>query len=269
MSTTSNVTAPNTAAPWQEPEPDGRGLPFLTLLRVELRKQVDTRAGRGILVAIGVLTALVLGLTTWMTREEGAELPGLFVVTMTPQGLLLPVLGIITACNEWSQRTALITFTQEPRRLRVVLAKIIAALVLGTVAFAAAWVLALLAHLISAGLSGNPVSIDLDPGQLAGQWLTQMLALLQGVAFGLALLSVPLAIVAYFILPTLYSAVALVVPALRDLGAWGNMAAASSPLMEGVDLTATQWAQLGTSSLLWIGVPLLIGVWRVLTREVK
>ncbi|WP_058955542.1 hypothetical protein [Kocuria rhizophila] len=262
-------TATTTTAPWGHAEPTGRGLSFLTLLRVELRKQVDTRAGRGLLIAIGVLTALALGLATWLTREQGADLPGLFVVTLTPQGLLLPVLGIITACNEWSQRTALITFTQEPRRLRVVLAKLLAALVLGTIALAAAWVLALIAHLISAGLSGSPVNIDLAPGQLAGQWLSQMLALLQGVAFGLALLSVPLAIVAYFVLPILYSTAALMVPALQDLGAWVSITAASAPLMEGVDLTATQWGQLGTSSLLWIGVPLLIGIWRVLTREVK
>ena len=262
-------TATTTTAPWNHAEPTGRGLSFLTLLRVELRKQVDTRAGRGLLIAIGVLTALALGLATWLTREQGADLPGLFVVTLTPQGLLLPVLGIITACNEWSQRTALITFTQEPRRIRVVLAKLLAALVLGTIALAAAWVLALLAHIISAGLSGSPVSIEMDPGQLAGQWLAQMLALLQGVAFGLALLSVPLAIVAYFVLPVLYSTAAQLVPVLQDLGAWVSITAASAPLMTGVDLTATEWGQLVTSSLLWIGVPLLIGVWRVLTREVK
>ncbi|WP_431695958.1 hypothetical protein [Kocuria rhizophila] len=262
-------TATTTTAPWNHAEPTGRGLSFLTLLRVELRKQVDTRAGRGLLIAIGVLTALALGLAVWLTREEGADLAGLFVVTLTPQGLLLPVLGIITACNEWSQRTALITFTQEPRRIRVVLAKLLAALVLGTIALAAAWVLALLAHIISAGLSGSPVSIEMDPGQLAGQWLAQMLALLQGVAFGLALLSVPLAIVAYFVLPVLYSTAAQLVPVLQDLGAWVSITAASAPLMTGVDLTATEWGQLVTSSLLWIGVPLLIGVWRVLTREVK
>ena len=44
------------------------------------------------------------------------------------------MLGIITACNEWSQRTALIPFTQEPRRLRVVLAKLLSVAALGTIA---------------------------------------------------------------------------------------------------------------------------------------
>ncbi|RLZ02322.1 hypothetical protein CWC38_11750 [Kocuria tytonicola] len=262
-------TTPKTAAPWTQPQLEGRGLSFLTLLRVELRKQVDTRAGRGLLIAIGVLTALVLGGFMWFGRESGAPFPVLFSLTMTPQGLLLPVLGIITACNEWSQRTALITFTQEPRRLRVVLAKLLSAVVLGTIAVTLAWVLALAAFLVLAAITGQSLAPDPDWGQLAGVWLTQMIVVLQGVAFGLAVLSVPLAIVAYFVLPVLFNTATMLVPILRDLGAWVNLNAAAGPLTEGVNLTATQWGQLGTSSLLWIGVPLLIGIWRVLTREVK
>lgn len=262
-------TAPSTAAPWDHGATENRGLSFLTLLRVELRKQVDTRAGRGLLIAIGVLTALALGLFIWVSRNDGAPLSAALAVTTTPQGLLLPVLGIITACNEWSQRTALITFTQEPRRLRVVLAKLLSAAVLGTIAVALAWVLALVTFLILAALTGQSLNPDPDWGQLAGVWLTQLIAVLQGVAFGLALLSVPLAVVAFFVLPVLFTTTALLVPALGDLGAWVDVNAALTPLAEGMDLTGTQWAQVGTSGLLWIGIPLLIGIWRVLTREVK
>lgn len=173
----------------------------LTLPRVELRKQVDTRAGRGLLIAIGVLTALALGLFMWVARNDGAPLSAALAVTTTPQGLLLPVLGIITACNEWSQRTALIPFTQEPRRLRVVLAKLLSVAALGTIAVALAWVMALVAFLI--------------------------------------------------------------------LAAWVDVNAALTPFAEGLDLTGTPWAQVDTSGLLWIGIPLVIGIWRVLTREVK
>ncbi|WP_270240983.1 hypothetical protein [Kocuria marina] len=241
----------------------------LTLPRVELRKQVDTRAGRGLLIAIGVLTALALGLFMWVARNDGAPLSAALAVTTTPQGLLLPVLGIITACNEWSQRTALITFTQEPRRLRVVLAKLLSAAALGTIAVALAWVMALGAFLILAALTGQSLNPDPDWGQLAGGWLTQLIAVLQGVAFGLALLSVPLAVVAFFVVPVLFTTTALLMPALGDLGAWVDVNAALTPLAEGLDLTGTQWAQVGTSGLLWIGIPLLIGIWRVLTREVK
>ena len=45
--------------------------------------------------------------------------------------MLLPILGIMAATAEWTQRTGLVTFTLEPRRGRVVLAKALAALVLG------------------------------------------------------------------------------------------------------------------------------------------
>ena len=262
-------TAPSTVAPWDHGASENRGPSFLTLLRVELRKQVDTRAGRGLLIAIGVLTALALALFIWVARNDGAPLSAALAVTTTPQGLLLPVLGIITACNEWSQRTALITFTQEPRRLRVVLAKLLSAAVLGTIAVALAWVLALVTFLILAALTGQSLNPDPDWGQLAGVWLTQLIAVLQGVAFGLALLSVPLAIVAFFVLPVLFTTTTMLVPALGDLGAWVDVNAALTPLAEGLDLTGTQWAQVGTSGLLWIGIPLLIGIWRVLTREVK
>ena len=45
-----------------------------------------------------------------------------------PLAMLLPVIGIMAATAEWTQRTGLVTFTLEPRRGRVVLAKALAAL---------------------------------------------------------------------------------------------------------------------------------------------
>ena len=38
----------------------------------------------------------------------------------TPMGILLPVLGVLSITSEWSQRTAMVTFTLEPSRMRVV-----------------------------------------------------------------------------------------------------------------------------------------------------
>ena len=34
-------------------------------------------------------------------------------------------------------------------------------------------------------------------------------------------------------------------------------------------MAGDDWAKLGTSAALWIGLPLAVGTWRVLTREVK
>ena len=40
------------------------------------------------------------------------------------------------------------------------------------------------------------------------------------------------------------------------------------PLTEGT-MTGEDWGQLATASLAWVGVPLAIGCYRILTREVK
>src|SRR5207344_2799662 len=44
--------------------------------------------------------------------------------------VLLPVLGIMLVTSEWSQRTAMTTFALEPRRMRIVLAKMLAGVAL-------------------------------------------------------------------------------------------------------------------------------------------
>ena len=60
--------------------------------------------------------------------------------------LILPVVGILAVTSEWSQRTGLVTFGLEPRRMRIAWAKLISALLVGVAAFALALALAGIAH---------------------------------------------------------------------------------------------------------------------------
>jgi hypothetical protein len=34
-------------------------------------------------------------------------------------------------------------------------------------------------------------------------------------------------------------------------------------------MSATEWAHLGTTLALWIGVPLLVGAWRITRGEIR
>ena len=85
---------------------------------VELRKMADTRAGLWLLIAIGAghrrdHDDLLLG-----RRPERPGLPATSSASpATPQGFLLPVLGILLITSEWGQRTALVTFTLVPLAL--------------------------------------------------------------------------------------------------------------------------------------------------------
>lgn len=244
-------------------------VPFGRLLRTELRKLVDTRSGRWLLISIVAITTISMAGTLWVNRDTGAGLLPLLVAANIPQALLVPVLGVMTAANEWSQRTALITFTQEPRRLRVMAAKTVAALLLGLGVLVVTLALAVGGHVLSATLADAPVDASMTLAEVTNLTVVQVQGVLMGVGLGALLLNVPLGIVAYFLIPVVSSLAFTSISWLREHAAWLDMGTAGQPLMGDQWLTSTQWAQFGTTTALWVLLPLAVGLWRVATKEVK
>lgn len=244
------------------------GVPFGRLVHVELRKQLDTRAGRWLLAAIGLVVAAIVTIMLFVGGgAHGYE--GYFGATSLPLMVLVPIVGILAATAEWSQRTGLTTFALEPRRHRVVLAKVVASSGAAAASFVTALALAAVANLVAVQVRGADSPWSLSAGMLWGVALVLVLSLAQGVGFGLALLNTPAAIVAYLVLPTAWSIVAGLVSQMRTVGEWLDIGAATEPLLEGAAMQARDWAQVGTSSLLWVVLPLAIGLWRVRRSEVK
>jgi hypothetical protein len=95
-------------------------VPFGRLVRVELSKTVASRSGGWLLTAIGVALVAVLAVKLVLGDAEELTFRSFVEVTSTPLSLLLPLLAILSVTTEWSQRTALSTFTLEPDRARVV-----------------------------------------------------------------------------------------------------------------------------------------------------
>ena len=241
-------------------------VPFSRLVRVELRKQVDTLAGRWFLIVLGVV--IVVAMTIMLFVDQGDHDYGTYLAAAgVPLGIGLPVLGILSATQEWSQRTAMTTFALVPRRGKVVWAKIVSTVVLGLGAVVATLLLGAVGRLL-ADLRGAESSWSFDGWLVAGLTLMMVLYVLQGLAFGLAFLNTPAAIVAYFALPTLLPLMMLV-SWLQEPYSWVDLTMTTAPLTSGAALTGEQWAQLAVSVVVWIGVPMTIGVWRVLRREVK
>ncbi|MCH8613145.1 ABC transporter permease [Arsenicicoccus dermatophilus] len=244
------------------------GIPLGRLLRVELRKLVDTRSGCWLLVAIALVTLAVIALTLTYADRDSLSF-GLFLgATTTPQMLLLPVLGILTVTGEFSQRTGLVTFVQEPRRVRVVLAKLIAASLVGLLAVALAIVLAAVANLIAISVRDAPAVWTWSGGAVGGTALAELLSVWQGVAFGLVLTSPGAAIAAYFIVPVVMTIALSTVRWLATVAPWFDQAAASAPLLKGT-MTGTDWSHLAVSHGLWVLLPLLVGTWLLQRREIR
>jgi ABC-2 type transport system permease protein len=241
-----------------------RPIPMSRLVRVELRKMADTRAGMWLLIGIAVLAGVVG--TIYMITADHPDRSFLKVIAAVaiPQMMLLPVLGILLVTSEWTQRTALVSFTLESVRLRVISAKVIAALVLGLGAVVLTMLISTVVTLIGgaddawAGLDGQSV------GKLA---LVQETMVLRGLAFGLVILSSAGAIATYFILPTAVSLLTTAWKALRDVAPWINFDAGA--LLQPIATSSEQWSQFGVTILIWIALPVSVGLVRVLRKEVK
>lgn len=246
---------------------DVKGIPFSRLARVELRKMVDTRAGRWMLIVMSLISALIVGaLVIWGTAEE-MTFQIFLGMTSFPLVVLLPIVGIMAATAEWSQRTGLVTFTMEPRRGRILVAKVFAGVILGLVVVAASFAAAALGHLLATSLRDAPGDWLMPWKVVLGFVVAMTIFVLQGLGFGFALLNTPVAIVASILLPTVWSILGAF-QRLETVVTWLDLNRTIEPLMSG-SMSGTDWAHLGTASLLWIGVPMAIGSWRVLTREVK
>lgn len=243
-------------------------VPFARLFQVELRKQLDTRAGRALLIIIAVITAGVM--VPMALSGDAASKSFMFFASgaVMPQMLLLPVIGIMAATSEWSQRTGLVTFALEPRRGRIVAAKTFSALLLGLASIGVSLGFAAVANVAVTVFRDAPGTWTLDWSVLGGAGLVQLLMITQGVAFGLLLLNTAAALVTYYILPTALTILVNLVSALREPAQWFDLSVASAPLLEG-GMTGEGWARMAVAACVWIVLPFVLGTLRVLRREVK
>jgi ABC-type transport system involved in multi-copper enzyme maturation permease subunit len=241
-------------------------IPLHRLVQVELRKLADTRSGKWLLITIALITAAIIAIF-FATADEGDRTFLNFIgITATPQGFLLPVMGILLVTSEWTQRTALVSFTLMPVRGRVLAAKVLAALIAGLAAILLAIGIASLATVLG-GSEDAWANIGLDDfGKFA---LLQGTGVLQGLAFGLLFLNSAAAIVTYFVVPIAFSIVAELWGPLQDAAPWLDLGTSQQPLFMGENLSGEQWAQLGTGTVIWVLVPFVLGLIRVLRAEVK
>jgi ABC-2 type transport system permease protein len=247
--------------------------PFGRLVRVELRKSYDTRAGFWLLavIALLVLIAEVVALAVTTTQDEPMSLGDFVATAAFVTSVLLPVLGIMVVTTEWSQRTAMVTFALEPRRPLVIAAKALVGvlLTLATVVFSIA--LGLVCNLLYGLIEGT---FDWTFGwpDFFAFVLTQVLAMLGGFALAALLLNTPAAIVVFFVykwvLPGLFALGAALVGWFESLAPWIDFQSAQGAIWDW-STSGEAWAQLVVSGILWLGVPLFFGINRILLAEVK
>lgn len=249
--------------------------PFLRLVGVELRKSYDTRSGLWLLISMGILVVITLGIMTivGVVNDDVEFSYEDFVAAIAfVTSVLLPVLGILLVTSEWSQRTGMTTFALSPHRLRVIMAKMIAGLTWTFIVVAFAIVVGAFVNVLYGAMEGE-MSWQFGAEGFAGFLLTQSFAMLGGFALATLLLNSPAAIVAFFaykwVLPTLFAIGAALIGWFEDLLPWIDFQTAQGPLYEMSTMNGEDVAHLLVSGAFWLGLPLVIGIWRVLRAEVK
>lgn len=264
MTTTTHSPAPTRLGR----SPGVAAVPFARLVQVELAKTVASRAGGWLLTAVALGLAAIVTVKLLTGEADELTLRGFAEVTSTPLSLLLPLLAILAITTEWSQRTALGTFTLEPSRVRVVLAKLAAVVAIGLLAVLAALLAAAVGNVLGSAFSAGSGSWRLPASELGDLALTQTVAVVQGFAFGLLLRSTSAAIVVYYLVAPALSTAVTLFDGLQSAAAWLDLSTALVPLAEG-SASGQDWAQAASAATLWLLLPLGVGLLRLLRGEVK
>lgn len=273
-STTLDIEAPTarhfhpTAAASLAPRP----IPLTRIVAVELRKSFDTRSGMWLLASIGIAAFATTGaILAWGPREQFTYSQFLLAIGM-PMTLLLPIMAALSVTAEWTQRTGLATFTLVPHRGRVLLAKAIASVLVAAAATVVTSVVAVVGNLIGAKVAGITPVWDCDAAALAAFAGAITLLMLTGFTLGALIRNSAGAVVCYmvyaFVAPGLLALLAMSQEWFRTLRPWVDAKFTQDALMHG-GLSGDQWAHLALTTIMWLVVPLTVGVVTVLRSEVK
>jgi hypothetical protein len=180
---------------------------MLRTFRSELFKMTTTRATK-ILLGFAILLPIVIYVLTLMYAFDGGVMDSPAVVNISSSALLvallLGVIGVMCATQEYSQGTIRITLVATPNRQRVYLAKALTTVFISVVATAVLNVVCIIATQLVFGIRGVEFEfIGNDARVLVSFFLMTTVVAMFGLSLGLIFKSGPGAISAVLLWPTI------------------------------------------------------------------
>jgi hypothetical protein len=249
-----------------------RPIPMTRLVGVELRKMFDTRAGFWLMASVGIVSVLATAAVIIWAPDEAITQNTFSTAIGMPLSVVLPIIAILSVTGEYSQRTGLTTYTLVPWRGRVMAAKVVSTLLVGVAAMFVALAVGALGNVVGSAITGLDATWDITLTQFGNIVLANVLGMLMGFMLGVLFRSSAGAIVGYFVyslvLPVAFGTLAAFQEWFRDLQPWVDVNFAVTRLFDQT-MTAEYWQQLGVSTLVWLWIPLAIGLRAILRAEVK
>lgn len=236
-----------------------------TLIRVEARKILDTASGRGILIAVAAL-AVVVSIWQSFTLDQDQLSVSMFLMGPVQMVIMIiPLIGLLTMTSEFTQRTALTTFTLAPWRLRVLWAKAVAATAVTVAATIASVAIAVIGAFVTSAVTDTPAVYAGTMNTVRGLLLASILTSILGLAIGALIPQTAIAASVYFVAPVAFGALAVAV--LTDAAPWFDIFTTFDRLASNDPFA--QLGQTATALTIWIVLPAALGAVRAVRREVK
>jgi ABC-2 type transport system permease protein len=246
-------------------------IPFTRILGVELRKMFDTRSGFWLMASIVLLSIVATGATIIFAPKDQIDYEAFGSAVGVPMTVILPIIAILSVSSEWSQRSALTTFTLVPSRARVIAAKALLTIVIGVVSMLVALGVGAIGNVVGSALAGVDQTWNISPSEFAQIVLADGIGMLMGFMLGVLLRSSAAAVVGYFVyslvLPGISGALTNASDWWHHHVGWFDLNWATGNLYD--DMTPHLWAQLGVTTLIWLVIPLVVGLRLVMRAEVK
>lgn len=255
------------------PRREVRPIPTSRIIRVELRKMFNTRSGFWLLTSIGVLSVVATGAVIIFAPESDVTYETFASAIGFPMSVILPVIAILAVTSEWSQRSGLTTFTLVPSRGRVVGAKAVAILVVGIVSMLVAFAIGAVGNVVGSALAGVDTVWNIGLADAPQIVLGNLVGMAIGFTLGVVLRNSAAAIVGYFVVSLVLPGILVLLAQVRewftDLQPWIDWNTSQVALFAGQTSTAREWAQLGSTTMIWIVIPLVVGLVLLRRSEVK
>jgi ABC-2 type transport system permease protein len=251
-----------------------RAIPLSRVTRVEFRKMLDTRSGFWLIASIAITAFLATAGVILFAPDADLTYATFVSAIKFPIAVILPMIAILAVTSEWSQRSGLTTFTLIPHRNRVITAKAVASVTVGVVSVVLAFVIGAVGNLAGTAITGTALVWDVTVIGGAYFLLGNVLGMLIGFMLGVLIRASAGAIAAYFVysflLPTIFGLLAASVSWFRDLQPWIDLQFAQGPLFASEpNLTGEQWANIAVTGVIWLVIPMAIGLRFVTRVEIK
>ena len=270
---TATIVPPATTTEAAPARRTARPIPTTRLVKVELRKMFNTRSGFWMLISIGVLSVIATGAVIIFAPDSAVTYENFATAIGFPMSVILPMIAILAVTSEWSQRSGLTTFTLVPSRGRVIGAKAIATVLVGLGSMAVAFAVGALGNLAGSALAGVDtvwdVSLSIAPQIVLGD----LVGMAIGFTLGVVLRNSAAAIVGYFVVSFVMPGILVLLAQVRswfeDLQPWIDWNYTQVVLFDGATNTGKEWAMLGSTTMIWIVIPLVVGLLFLRRSEVK